>query len=133
VWSISNCLDFISTVINAIEYCLLIGHLCIFAEMSIQIFCLFLFVFIIIIIIFFVVLGLAFRALTLSHSTKPFCDRYFWDRVSQTSCLSLLQTEILLISSFWLARIIGVSHRHLVCVYYWILKILCVFWIQVPC
>jgi ABC-type Fe3+ transport system permease subunit len=62
---------------------------------------------------FFVVLGLEFRAFTLSHSTSPFCDGYFWDRVSWTICLSWLQTVILLISASWVARITGVSHWHL--------------------
>jgi hypothetical protein len=35
----------------------------------------------------------------LEHSTSPFCDEFFWDRVSQTICPSWLQTSILPISS----------------------------------
>jgi hypothetical protein len=31
---------------------------------------------------FFAVVGLELRAYTLSHSTSPFCVRYFQDRVS---------------------------------------------------
>jgi hypothetical protein len=36
-----------------------------------------------------------------------FCDRYFWDRVSQTICLGWLWTSILLISASWVTRITG--------------------------
>jgi hypothetical protein len=36
---------------------------------------------------------------------------FFWDRVSQTVCPDWLQTEILLISASWVARITGVSHQ----------------------
>jgi hypothetical protein len=64
---------------------------------------------------FFAVLGLELMAFTLSHSASPFCDRYFWDRVSQTICLGWLWTAILLISAYWVARITGVSHRCLAC------------------
>jgi hypothetical protein len=60
-----------------------------------------------------VVLGLELRAFTLSHSTSPFCVRYFQDRVSWTICLGWLQTSILLMVSSWVARIIGVSNWHL--------------------
>jgi hypothetical protein len=35
---------------------------------------------------------------------------YFWDRCSWTICLDWPQTLILLISAFWIARIIGVNH-----------------------
>jgi hypothetical protein len=35
----------------------------------------------------------------------------FWDRVLQTICLGCLVTMILLISVFWIARIIGMSHQ----------------------
>jgi hypothetical protein len=49
---------------------------------------------------FFVVLGLEFRAFTLSHSTSPtFCDRVCQDSISQTICLG------------WLQRITGMSHQ----------------------
>jgi hypothetical protein len=41
------------------------------------------------------------------------CDVYFRDRVSRTICLGWLQTIILLVSTSWVARIIGVSHQHL--------------------
>jgi hypothetical protein len=47
---------------------------------------------------FLVVLGLELRAYTLSHSTSPFYDGFFQDRVLQTICLGWLQTAILLIS-----------------------------------
>jgi hypothetical protein len=40
-----------------------------------------------------------------------FCEGFFWDRGSQTICLGWLQTAILLISAFWVARITGVSHQ----------------------
>jgi hypothetical protein len=36
-----------------------------------------------------------------------FCDRYFWDRVSQTICLGWLWTSILLISASCVTRITG--------------------------
>jgi hypothetical protein len=39
-----------------------------------------------------------------------FCDGFFWDRVSQTICLGWFQSEILLISDSWVARITGMSH-----------------------
>jgi hypothetical protein len=45
---------------------------------------------------FFAVLGLELRAYTLSHSTSPFCDGYFRDRVSRTICPHWLQNSILL-------------------------------------
>jgi hypothetical protein len=48
---------------------------------------------------FVLVLGLEIRACTLSHSTSPFCDGYFQDRISQTICLGWLGTMILLISA----------------------------------
>jgi hypothetical protein len=34
---------------------------------------------------FFVVLGLELKASTLSYSTSPFCDKYFWDKFSWTT------------------------------------------------
>jgi hypothetical protein len=37
------------------------------------------------------------------------CLGYFWNRVSQTISQDWLWTVILLISAFWVARIIGVS------------------------
>jgi hypothetical protein len=40
-----------------------------------------------------------------------FCDGFFQDRVSWTSCPGWLQTVILLISASWVARITGVSHQ----------------------
>jgi hypothetical protein len=57
-----------------------------------------------------VVPGLELRAYTLSHSTSPFCVRYFQDRVSQTIFLGWLWTAIPLISASWVSRIKGVSH-----------------------
>jgi hypothetical protein len=59
----------------------------------------------------FVVLGFELRAYTLNHSTNPFCDGVFQDRISPASCW--LQIMILLISASWVARITGVSHRRL--------------------
>jgi hypothetical protein len=59
---------------------------------------------------FFVVRGLELRAYTLSHSTSPFCVRYFWDRCSWPVCPSWLQAMILLISASWVVRITGVNH-----------------------
>jgi hypothetical protein len=61
--------------------------------------------------LFFEVSRLELRAYTLSHSTSPFCVRYFQDRVSCTICPGWFQTVILLISASWVARIIGVSHQ----------------------
>jgi hypothetical protein len=61
----------------------------------------------------FLVLGFELKAFTLTCSTSPvFCDRIFWDRVSWTVCLGWLRT-LILISASWVARITGVSHRHL--------------------
>jgi hypothetical protein len=54
---------------------------------------------------FFAVLVFKLRAYTLSHSISP-----FQDRVSGTICPGWLQTAILLISAFRVARIIGMSH-----------------------
>jgi hypothetical protein len=48
----------------------------------------------------------------LSHSTSPFCVRYFQDRVSRTICPAWLQTAILLTSASQVARIIGMSYQH---------------------
>jgi hypothetical protein len=36
--------------------------------------------------LFLVAVGFELRAYTLSHSTSPFCVRYFWDWVSRTVC-----------------------------------------------
>jgi hypothetical protein len=49
---------------------------------------------------------------------EPLCQpfflwRVFQDRVLWTICLVWLQTSIFLISASWVARITGVSHRHL--------------------
>jgi hypothetical protein len=60
---------------------------------------------------FLVVLGLELRAYTLSHSTSPFCEGFFWDRILQTICQGWLWTSVLLIAAFWIASITGVSHR----------------------
>jgi hypothetical protein len=49
--------------------------------------------------LFFEVSRLELRAYTLSHSTSPFCVRYFQDRVSCTICPGWFQTVILLISA----------------------------------
>jgi hypothetical protein len=52
------------------------------------------------------------RASNLNHSTNPFFVMgFFWDRVSWAICLGWLQTRILLISAFWVDRIIGMSHQ----------------------
>jgi hypothetical protein len=58
----------------------------------------------------FVVLGLELTAYTFSHSTSPFLDRIFQDRVSRTVCLDWLWTSILLVSASQVARITGMSH-----------------------
>jgi hypothetical protein len=47
-----------------------------------------------------------------SHSNSPFCDGFFWDRVSKTICPGWLWTEILLISVSWIARITSISYLH---------------------
>jgi hypothetical protein len=51
------------------------------------------------------------------------------DRVSQTICLGWLQTTILLISAYWVARIIGLSHWHQV--YHGVLRFHphCIMWV----
>jgi hypothetical protein len=58
----------------------------------------------------FAVPGLELRAYALSHSTSPFCVRYFWDRVLRTICPGWLQTVFFLVSASRVARITGVSH-----------------------
>jgi hypothetical protein len=63
--------------------------------------------------LFIAVLGLELRAFTLSHSTRPFCDGYFQDRVSRTICLGWLRPMTLLNSASWAARIIDMNHWHL--------------------
>jgi hypothetical protein len=45
------------------------------------------------------------------------CDGFFRDRVSRTICLGWLQTLILLISAFWVAKITSMSHWRLA---YWV-------------
>jgi hypothetical protein len=60
---------------------------------------------------FFAVLGFELRAYTLSHSISPFLWWIFFKiRISRTICPDWLQTVILLISAFWVAKIINVSH-----------------------
>jgi hypothetical protein len=59
----------------------------------------------------FSVLGFELRAYTSNHSTSPFSEGFFWDRVSWIICPGWLQTMILLISASWVARITGESHR----------------------
>jgi hypothetical protein len=59
-------------------------------------------------IVFLVILRLELRAYTLSHSTRPFCEGFYWDKFSRTICPGWLWTEILLISASWLAGITGV-------------------------
>jgi hypothetical protein len=52
---------------------------------------------------------------TPSAPRQPFCYVFFFffqDRVSRTVCPGWLQTSILLISAFWVVRIIGVSYQH---------------------
>jgi hypothetical protein len=46
-----------------------------------------------------------------------FCDDFFQDSVSCTIFLGWLWTLILLIFASWVARIIGVSHWHLACLF----------------
>jgi hypothetical protein len=46
----------------------------------------------------------------LSHSTSPFLVGYFQDRVWWTIYPGWLQTDILLISASWVARILSISH-----------------------
>jgi hypothetical protein len=41
------------------------------------------------------------------------CEGFFWDRVSWTICPGWLQTTILLISAFWVARLTDISHWYL--------------------
>jgi hypothetical protein len=51
----------------------------------------------------------------LIHSTSLFCvcvKDFFRDKVLWTICLGWHQTEILLISACWVARITGMSHQH---------------------
>jgi hypothetical protein len=62
---------------------------------------------------FFCILGFEFRAYVLNHSTSFFLWRVFWDRVSWTIYPGWLWIKILPISAPWVARIIGISHRHL--------------------
>jgi hypothetical protein len=59
---------------------------------------------------FFLVLELELRAFTLSHSTSPFCDWFFQDRILWTICTGWFWTGILPISASWVARITGVRH-----------------------
>jgi hypothetical protein len=61
----------------------------------------------------FAVLGFELRAYTVSHSTSPFfvCDGFFLSRVSGTICPGWLWTTILLVSTSWVVRIIGVNHQ----------------------
>jgi hypothetical protein len=59
----------------------------------------------------FAVPGFELRVYTFSHSIRPFCVRYFRDRILLTICLGWLQTAILLISASWVARITGLSHQ----------------------
>jgi hypothetical protein len=47
-----------------------------------------------------------------------FCVGNFQDRVSPTICLWWLWTLMLLISASWVVRITGVSHQHLVEIYF---------------
>jgi hypothetical protein len=48
----------------------------------------------------------------LSHMSSLFCDRFFEIRSHELFVWGLLQTVILLISAFGVARIIGVSSWH---------------------
>jgi hypothetical protein len=61
---------------------------------------------------FFSVLGLELRGYTLSHSTSPLCEGFFWDRVLQSICPVWLWIMTLVISTSWVARITGVRHWH---------------------
>jgi hypothetical protein len=56
----------------------------------------------------------------LRHSTSPFCNEFFWDSVLQTICSGCPW-----ISVSWVARIAGVSHRHLSFFFFFKLKALC--------
>jgi hypothetical protein len=47
-----------------------------------------------------------------------FCVGYFQDTISQTICLGWLWTLILLISAWWVASIMGMSHSHTVPFYF---------------
>jgi hypothetical protein len=55
---------------------------------------------------------------TWATSPALFLWRVFQDRVLQTICLGWLQTMILLIAAFWVARITGVSHWYLTCFFF---------------
>jgi hypothetical protein len=60
---------------------------------------------------FFCSAGAWIQGLHLDPLHQPyFCDGLFWDRVSRAICLGWLQTEILLISASWVARITGMRH-----------------------
>jgi hypothetical protein len=61
---------------------------------------------------FFCGTGFELRAYTLSYSTSPFFVMGFFKIVSQTVCSGWLQTEMLLVSASWVARITGMSHQH---------------------
>jgi hypothetical protein len=55
---------------------------------------------------------LVLRIYTLSHSTRPFLWRFFFEITSRGPIfLDWLWTSILLISAFWVAGITGVSHQ----------------------
>jgi hypothetical protein len=61
---------------------------------------------------FLVILGLNAEPTPWAVPPALFYEGCFWDRVLQTICLGWLWTVILLISTSWVARIIGVSHQH---------------------
>jgi hypothetical protein len=57
---------------------------------------------------------IVFKSLHLEPFHQPFLWWVFQYRVSQTICLGWLWAGVLLISASWIARIIGMSHWHLV-------------------
>jgi hypothetical protein len=79
----------------------------------------------------------------LSHSTRVhFCDGFFQDRVTGSVWQGWFLTMILLISAFWVARIIGMSHQHpaLLPIFkvglfgfcYWVTWVPYIFWLLMP-
>jgi hypothetical protein len=62
--------------------------------------------------VLFLLLLLFFQYRGLHFEQVLFFNGFFQDRTSRIICLGWLQTEILLISASWVARITGMSHQH---------------------
>jgi hypothetical protein len=82
------------------------SHMKAFYTVSLKLYCFIIFVF------FFFSTGLNSGLKPWGTPPDLFCDGFFRDRVSQTTCLGLLWNIILLISASWVVRITGVSHQH---------------------